>query len=412
MSQKQIKVDKKKKQQPLRLGVDTILFWVVIALLVFGLLMLYSASWQYSVTIMGKEPSYLLKRQLRFLMLGATAAIIAFFVDYKKLGGWVKLGMVGMIFLLGLVIFLDEIRLGSRRGLFSGSIQPSEFAKLMVIVYLAYWLHQHKEHLHKFFYGIVPVALILGISSALIIIQPDLSAAITIFIIGGLLYFFAGGKFSHISIALVGAVFIVIIAMVVFETGKTRVEDYITGLQDPANASYHLKRSFEAIVNGGIFGVGIGRGNTKFTGLPVAPTDSIFSVIVEETGVLGASFIIMLFILFLWRGFYIAKHAPDTFGRLLAAGITTWIITEAFVNMSVLVNLLPFAGNALPFISYGGSNLTMVLTGVGIIMSVARQTAIKNNKKEGRPLNAVVNLRRNDGRRRVSSARRSSSVRK
>jgi cell division protein FtsW len=162
-------------------------------------------------------------------------------------------------------------------------------------------------------------------------------------------------------------------------------------------------------VNGGVFGVGIGRANTKFTGLPVAPTDSIFSVIAEETGIVGASFVIILFILFLWRGLTIAKNSPDLLGRLLAASISIWIFLEAFINMSVLVNLLPFAGNALPFISYGGSNLTVVLTGVGIIMSVARQTAIKTNQEEGRPLNAVVSMRRDDGWRSVSRSRRSSS---
>ena len=132
----------------------------------------------------------------------------------------------------------------------------------------------------------------------------------------------------------------------------------------------------------------------------------------EETGIIGASFIIILFTIFLWRGLAIAKQSPDLLGRLLASGISVWIFLEAFINMSVLVNLLPFAGNALPFISYGGSSLTMVLVGVGIIMSVARQTAIKTNQEEGRPLNAVVSLRRNDGWRSVSRTRRPSSTRK
>jgi cell division protein FtsW len=168
-------------------------------------------------------------------------------------------------------------------------------------------------------------------------------------------------------------------------------------------------RSFEAIVRGGLFGAGIGRANTKFTGLPVAPTDSIFAVIAEETGIVGAVIVIILFIAFLWRGLTIARNAPDMLGQLLAAGITVWIFLEAIINMSVLVNLLPFAGNALPFISYGGSNLTMALVGVGIVMSVARQSSINNNEEERRPLNAVVSVRRDDGRRRVSGARRSSS---
>ncbi len=411
MNPKPVKVPANKKRRPLRLGLDTMMFWVVISLLAFGLLMLYSASWQYSVSIMGKEPSFLFKRQLIFLLIGSSAAIFVFFFDYRKLGKFVIPGMILMIVMLVLVIFyVNEVRLGARRGLFNGSIQPSELAKLMVIIYLAYWLNNHQEYLHKFSFGILPVGVILGISCVLIFLQPDISAAITILMIGGLMFFFAGGEFQHILIAMVAALIVVAFAVFVIKTGEERINAYILGLQDPSTASYHLTRSFEAIVRGGVFGTGIGRGNTKFTGLPVAPTDSIFSVIVEETGLLGASIIITLFLLFLWRGFYIAKRAPDMFGRLLASGITIWIFLEAFINMSVLVNLLPFAGNALPFISYGGSSLTMVLSGVGIILSVARQTAIENNEEEGRPLNAVVNLRGHDGRRNLSSSRRSSST--
>lgn len=412
MSPKAIRVDQSKKRRPLRLGLDTMMFWVVIALLAFGLLMLYSASWQYSVTIMGKEPSYMLKRQFIWLLLGSAVAVFTFFFGYRRISkNLVVLGMIVMIIMLVLVIFyVNEVRLGARRGLFNGSIQPSELAKLMVIIYLAHWLNNHQAFLHKFSFGILPVSVILGISCSLIFLQPDLSAAITILMIGGLMFFFAGGEMQHIMIAMFVALIVVAFAIFVIKTGEERISAYILGLQDPSAASYHLQRSFEAIVKGGLFGVGIGRGNTKFTGLPVAPTDSIFSVIVEETGVLGATVIIILFVLFLWRGFHIAKRAPDMYGRLLASGITVWIFLEAFVNMSVLVNLLPFAGNALPFISFGGSNLTMVLTGVGIIMSVARQTAIDNNEQEGRPLNAVVNLRRDDGRRHVSSPRRSSST--
>jgi len=409
MNAKTVKVNQKKKQ-PLRLGLDTAMFWIVISLLAFGLLMLYSASWQYSVAIMGKEPSYLFKRQLIFLLLGSAAAIFIFFFDYRKMGKFVILGMILMIIMLVLVIFyVNEVRLGAKRGLFNGSIQPSELAKLMIIVYLAYWLNNHQQYLHKFSFGILPVGVILGIACGLIFLQPDISAAITILMIGGLMFFFAGGEMQHIIIAMVAALAVVAFAVFVIKTGEERISAYLLGLQDPSTASYHLTRSFEAIVKGGIFGAGIGRGNTKFTGLPVAPTDSIFAVIVEETGLIGASVIIILFVLFLWRGFYIAKRAPDTFGQLLASGITVWIFLEAFINMSVLVNLLPFAGNALPFISYGGSNLTMVLTGVGIILSVARQTAIEENFEEGRRLNAVINLRRDDGRRNLPRTRSSSS---
>ncbi len=407
MSQKSIPVEHKEKRRPLYLGIDVTLLFTVIALLGFGLLMLYSASWDYAVSIMGQRPSYLLERQVRFLLLGGAAAVFASFFDYHRIKKFVIPLMLITLIMLMLVIFYNEVRLGARRGLFQGSIQPSELAKLVVIIYLAFWLHAKQDLLHEFSLGLLPMAAILGISSALILFQPDLSAAATIFLIGGLMFFIAGGEMRQIIPSLIAALVVGMLLILVYSTGQERISSFVEGLQDPKLASYHVIRSFEAIVRGGLFGVGIGQSNTKFTGLPVAPTDSIFVVIAEETGIIGASIVIILFIIFLWRGITIARRAPDMLGRLLAGGITVWIFIEAVINMSVLVNLLPFAGNALPFISYGGSNLTMVLVGVGIIMSVARQTSIKNNEEERRPLNAVVSVRRDDGRRRVSRTRRS-----
>ena len=411
MSGKSVPVEYKNKRRPLNLGVDVPLFLAVIALIVFGLLMLYSASWEYSVSIMGQRPSYMLERQVRFLILGAIAAVAAFFFDYHRIKKFVIPMMVVTLIMLLLVIFyVNEVRLGARRGLFQGSIQPSELAKLVVIIYLAFWLHAKKDLLHEFSFGLLPMAAILGISSALILFQPDLSAAATIFIIGGLMFYMGGGDIRQILPSLLVALFVGVLLISVYSTGQERISSYVEGIRDPKMASYHVVRSFEAIVRGGLFGSGIGRANTKFTGLPVAPTDSIFAVIAEETGIFGACLIITLYIFFLWRGLTIARRAPDMLGRLLAAGITVWIFLEAVINMSVLVNLLPFAGNALPFISYGGSSLTMVMVGVGIIMSVARQTAIKNNEEERRPLNAVVNLRRDDRRRSLSRHSRPSGA--
>ena len=409
MSQKSIPVEHKQKRRPLYMGVDVPMLITVVALLGFGLLMLYSASWEYSVSIMGEHPSYLLERQLRFVIIGGAAAVFAFFFDYHRIKKFViPMMLVTLIMLMLVIFYVNEVRLGARRGLFQGSIQPSELAKLVVIIYLAFWLHAKQHLLHEFSFGLLPMAAILGISSALILFQPDLSAAATIFLIGGLMFFMGGGEMRQIIPSLVIALVVGMLLILVYSTGQERISSFVEGIQDPKLASYHVVRSFEAIVRGGLFGVGIGRANTKFTGLPVAPTDSIFAVIAEETGILGAVIVIILFIAFLWRGLTIARNAPDLLGQLLAAGITVWIFIEAVINMSVLVNLLPFAGNALPFISYGGSSLTMVMTGVGIIMSVARQTSIKNNEEERRPLNAVVSVRRDDGRRRVSGARRSS----
>jgi len=411
MSLKSVPVKQQRKRKPLYLGLDVPMFCVIIILLGFGLLMLYSASWQYSVSVMGERASYMLERQLRFLLLGGMAAIFAFYFDYHRIKKFViPMMLVTLVLLLMVIFYVEEVRLGAKRGLFSGSIQPSELAKLVTIIYLAFWLHGKQDFIKDLRFGLLPLAFILGISATLILIQPDLSAAITIIVIGGIMFYLGGGEMRQIIPTILVAILAGSVLLVFYSTGKERIATFIAGLQDPSTASYHLIRSFESIVRGGLFGVGIGRGNTKFTGLPVAPTDSIFAVIAEETGISGACVVILLFVVFLWRGLTIARNAPDLLGRLLAAGITIWIFLEAFINMSVLVNLLPFAGNALPFISYGGSNLTMVMAGVGIVLNVGRVTAIKNNEDEGSPLNAVVNLRRDDGWRSVSRHRRPTSA--
>jgi cell division protein FtsW len=180
-------------------------------------------------------------------------------------------------------------------------------------------------------------------------------------------------------------------------------------LKDPTNASYHVQRSLEAFVNGGWFGVGIGNARTKLTGLPVPPTDSIFAVIGEETGVLGSATLVGLYVVLMWRGLGIARRAPDQLGTLLAAGLSLWISMEALVNMAVMLNLLPFAGNALPFISAGGSNLVVSLAAIGILMNISR-LSVRVKEKEGRSFIAVVDLRGRNRRRRVSRSRRAASI--
>ena len=192
-------------------------------------------------------------------------------------------------------------------------------------------------------------------------------------------------------------------------TGSQRIADYIAGIKDPTESSYHVRRAFEAFVKGGWFGVGLGRAETKMTGLPVPPTDSIFAVVGEETGVFGALALVGLYVTFLWRGLTISRRAPDQMGALLAAGLSLWIAWEAFVNMAVMVSLLPFAGNALPLISAGGSNMIVTMAAIGTLMNISRQSE-KQKEENGRLFHAVVNLRGRDRRRSISSAGRAPSA--
>ena len=170
-----------------------------------------------------------------------------------------------------------------------------------------------------------------------------------------------------------------------------------------------MVRSIEAIVNGGFWGKGIGNSSSKVTGLPVPPTDSIFAVIVEETGLFGGSFIILLYLIFLWRGLKIALDAKDLLGTLLASGLTFWIVIEAFINTGVMVNLIPVAGNALPMISYGGTSMAVTLTAIGIVLNVSRLSKIEKAKNE-RNKDALDDLRRGEWRRRKPSSRSTANI--
>lgn len=388
----------------LRDSFDLPLAVVVITLFAVGLLMIYSASWQFA-SVQGFSEYQMVLRQMGIGLAGLVGIVILTFIDYHQYQRFVVPGMVVIIGLCVMVLlFGSETQFGARRGLFSGSIQPSEFAKLAVIIYLSFWLYNKRDNLHKLTYGLIPLLAIIGITAGLVLAQPDISAAATIILLGGILFFIAGGRVSQILLVIIVTGLLGFLLVKVSSTASTRLSDYWNGLQDPQSASDHVKWSLEAIINGGFLGVGIGRSTTKFIGLPVATTDSIFAVITEETGLLGAFVVIALFVILLWRGLTIANRAPDNLGKWLAAGISLWIFIEAIINMGVLVNLLPFAGNALPLISSGGSSLITTLAAIGILMGISRQSKLTKLSAERSPKNAVVDLRRRNRRGSVSRA--------
>jgi len=395
--------------RPLRLGIDVPMLLAVSFLLGFGLLMVYSASWQPSM-LRNEAPAYYLINQLKWVVVGLAGASLLMYVDYRRWRKYIVPIMLLTLALLVAVLIFGEMRYNSKRTLFNGSIQPSETAKIVIILYLSYWLTSKRDVLNNIKFGLLPMAVILGLMAGLIVLQPDLSATLTVCALGMLLFFLAGVEWKQIILIflIVGVLGALIIA--VSDTGQARIQQYVSGLQDPGTASLHIQRSIEAVVRGGFFGVGIGKGSTKFS-LPVSHTDSIFAVIAEETGLLGAGAVVLLYIVFLWRGLKIAANATDFTGKLLASGLTCWIVLEAVINMGVMVNLFPFAGNALPFISAGGSSLTMTLGAVGLIFSVARVSSREKQEQEGRSFGAVVNLRRGDRRGRVSRSHGSTGIR-
>ena len=381
----------------------------VIVLVAFGLLMLYSSSVDYSVKILGKDPSYMLRRQVLWLGLGLATAYLLSRLDYHYWRRFSVLAMMGTIVALIGVLLVSELRLGAVRTMYNGSIQPSELAKLVTVIYLAVWMYAKRAQLHNIELGLIPLAIILGLIGGLIYLQPDLSATATVFILGGTLFFLAGADVKQLAILMVLAGLVAWVVIQFSAKGQARVASYSLGLKDPMNASYHIQRALEAIINGGVFGLGIGKSLTKLTGLPVPPTDSIFAVVVEEFGIFGGIFLISLYGVLIWRSMVIARRAPDMLGTLLATGLAFWIGIEALINMTVMVGLLPVAGNALPFISAGGSSLVTSLAAVGIIYNVSRQRGEEASQAEDewRAFGASTDLRGRNGRRSVSRPQRS-----
>ena len=391
-----------KVHRPRRLSFDVPLLLVVISLILFGVLMVYSASSDYSFQIFGSS-SYIFMRQLRWMALGALVMAFLAWMDYHY---WKKFALPLMavtIIALVAVLIIQDIRLGSVRSLFRGSVQPSELAKFGIVIYLSIWLNNRRDMLRNIYLAMIPLSVIMGVIGGLIALQPDLSAVITIGLLGTLMFFLAGGELKQFLFMMALGVLVGYLVLVsgVFPTGPDRMNSFLAGLKDPLQYSEHVRRSLEAFMRGGWIGVGIGKSQTKLMGLPFPHTDSVFAVVGEETGLLGSGLLVILYLLLMWRGWLVARRAPDGLGTLLAGGLTFWLSLEALINMLVMVGLLPFAGNALPFISSGGSNLMVVMASVGIILSVSRMSE-KSKQNEEKGFNAVVNLRGGDRRRRVS----------
>ena len=391
-----------KAHHPKRLNFDVPLLLAVISLLLFGILMVYSASADYSFQIYG-SPSYIFMRQVRWLGIGSLVLMFLAWMDYHW---WKKLALPLMgvvIFALVAVLIVQDTRLGSVRSLFRGSIQPSELAKFGIIIYLSIWLHNRRGMLKNIYLALIPLGVIMGVVGGLIALQPDLSAVITIGLLGTMMFFLAGGEVKQFLFMMILGIIVgaIVLKSGVFPTGPDRMNSFLAGLKDPLQYSEHVRRSLEAFMRGGWIGVGIGKSQTKLNGLPFPHTDSVFAVVGEETGLLGSVVLVCLFLIVMWRGWTIARKAPDGLGMLLAGGLAFWLSLEALINMLVMVGLLPFAGNALPFISSGGSNLMVVMASVGILLNISRVSE-KTKLDEEKGFNAVVNLRGGDRRRRVS----------
>jgi cell division protein FtsW len=400
----------RQRKKALGLEFDVGLLLLAGALVLFGMMMVFSTTFDWSYSLSGfTSTTTVFLRQLRSLAVGAAVLFVFARVDYHYWRRWAVLAIGVTLALLIAVLFFGTRTFNATRSFASGSFQPGELAKLVIVLYLAIWLTSKSDKLKQFDYGLLPFAMIIGAVAGAILLEPDLSAAITVVLVGVTMYFLAGADILQMGLAGLlggGAGFLVVQAS---DTGRSRLVDYLAGLEDLTKTDWHVQQALIAFIKGGWFGRGLGSSYQKFGFLPTPHTDSVFAIVGEEIGVIGCIAVIALFVGFVWRGLKIAREAQDDLGAVLAAGITCWIAYEALINVSVMVAILPFAGNALPFISYGGSSLVVMLAGVGLLLNISHQTHRREAEALPRRTRATFDYGRRNRRTRVSRAGRDAS---
>lgn len=363
-------VFKKEQKAP-----DYIFLTLIVLLLTYGIIMLYSAGSARAYSTFGDSFWYL-KRQLVYMVLGAGVMFFFSRFDYHNLGGKVALALYGgVLFLLFLVIAgLGTTINGATRWLFG--FQPSEFAKIAIIILFSHTLGspQGQKSIKSFKYSFIPHMAMLGIYILLLLLQPHFSCAILIGLTACILMFAAGMPKRFFVLVLTIAVPIGAIMIIIKPYILARIVSFMDPFADMQGSGWQVVQSLYAIGSGGIFGVGLGNSRQKFQSLPEPYNDFIFSVLCEELGLIGATLLVLLFIFLLIRGIQIALKAPDLFGTLLGIGFVGIVLIQAALNIAVVTATAPNTGISLPFFSYGGTALVITMAEMGIVLNISRQS--------------------------------------
>lgn len=355
---------------------DLLIALITITLLIIGVLMVHSASTVLSKELLGDSLFYV-KRQLLWAAIGLVLMVVMSRVDYRIFERYARLIMLLCLVFLGLVLIphVGTVRGGSRAWLGIGTfgIQPSEFAKFGLIIFLSWVLSRDPDRMLSFRKGLLPPLFMMAIVVGLIMMEPDLGQSAVIAGATMIMVVVAGARVRHL-LALMAVGLVAFAGLVA--TAPYRLERILAFMDPwkyPTTIGYHIIMSLIALGRGALLGTGLGGSTQKFLYLPEPQTDFIFAILTEELGLIGATFTIVLFILLLWRGMRAAMRAPDRFGSYLAAGLTGVIAVQVFINIGVVSGAMPVTGITLPFISYGGSSLTLMLTAVGVILSISRR---------------------------------------
>lgn len=359
-----------------KLASDKVLFTVVVLLVGFGLVMVYSASAAVARVEVGAGSPVanpFLVKQAVAAAIGLAGMLVAMHVDYRRLKepAVVYALFAGLLVLLVLVLFQPVVN-GTRRWFFLGplSLQPSELAKLVLIPYLAYQIERKAGEVDRPEF-LLPAAVATALVAGLILLEPDYGTAVLLVGTAGLMVFLAGLAWRRIALG--GLVVAPVLAVLMVAEGyrRERLFAFLDPAADPLGTGYQVLQSLIAVGAGGVLGVGLGNSGQKLFYLPHPHSDFIYAIVAEELGMIGALAVVALFLVLLWRGVRAALHAPDLFGRHLGLGLTAVLVLQALINVSVALALLPTKGIPLPFLSYGGSSLVVSMTAAGVLLNLS-----------------------------------------
>lgn len=402
---------------------DWVLVVIIAMLSVIGVMMIYSVTVGPNVQVGRDDPFATVEKHLVALGLGI---LVLLFLTYSDYHIWQRLAvpmMLATLVALSLLLIFGQEEQGAKRWLLNGSFQPGEVAKLVTVIYIAAWLSSKGKKLRHPIYGLLPFGILVGLVAGLIVLEPNYSTAILIALTALAMFFIAGADLIQFSLSLIIGT---ATAALVISRSPRAVERLLLVLTDPFKSQgdqfWQLAQTLIALASGGLFGKGLGTGGGQYGYVPLAHSDGIFAIWGEETGLVGTFLLVGIFLLLAYRGFKLASNAPDSFGRVLAAGVTFWLVFQAFINIGVVTQLIPFTGQPLPFISFGGSSLVAALAGVGLLLSISRgkplpivvksvprvpSGAPPQPKRQTKENNASLDNRWRNGRARVPASRRS-----
>ncbi|MDS0527303.1 stage V sporulation protein E [Clostridium sp. SHJSY1] len=360
-------------------NIDYGIFYSVAILLAIGIVMVYSASSYYAMFKL-KDSTYFLKKQIIACILGVIAMAITINVDYHKLKK-ITVPLMIIIVPLLLLVYAFKPTNGAYRWIDLGftSFQPSELAKYVVVLFLAMSLSAKGDGVRDFWKGVVPYIGVAGFYAGLVLAQKNLSIAALIMIVTFIVLFTAGAETKHMFLYVAPTLVTAALAFALIpQYRRARMLNFINPWKDAAGDGYQLIQSFYALGSGGIMGLGLGQSRQKTLYMPEPHNDFILSIIGEELGLIGCIVIIALFVFLIWRGIKVALQAKDTYGTILAVGITSIIGVQTIINIAVVTGSMPVTGVPLPFISYGGTSLAITMAAMGILLNISRQKEIKN----------------------------------